>query len=408
MNDLITVDNIRLKTLDERNHKGFLKIFSNKYILKNINTDFISQNMKCSSLKDCKTLYKNILSLENYFGYVVFQNNNVVGYIDGIIDNDKAYIRLNILKEYLNERVLSKVFKIISNNLFDKTNVANVYLKYSPDYKQALKKSEFILLKSKLFSAEDYFVLVRGIREKLYTIDDLYTKEFSESKRVACGTIFKDTFLPDKYLNNYISLNKTYLSDDIKWYYSEALREKLDFVAFKALDYKESSFSFIRGYEHDRLSHYLADYNTINKIVSKKNVVIKEVSKDIDDDFIRVMYVESKACGEGYAKRNSKRMYDVILNDNCKVKYYFLYKDNVVIGYISAFICGDYLKLEDFKISNKYRCMGYGKTLLKGVCKKYNAKYIYLLCESNSQSVSFYKHLGFKNVSNIHMIRKIF
>ena len=67
MLDVIGVDNISLRLLDERNHKGFLKIFSNKAILKNVNYDFINIDMKCASLYDVKRLYNKLKGLNYYF-----------------------------------------------------------------------------------------------------------------------------------------------------------------------------------------------------------------------------------------------------------------------------------------------------------------------------------------------------
>ncbi|MCR5705498.1 MAG: GNAT family N-acetyltransferase [Acholeplasmatales bacterium] len=410
MIDVISVDNISLRLLDDRNHKGFLKIFSNKPILKNINCDFINVDMKCTSLKDVKRLYNDLKRIKYYYGYMIYVSGHIVGYLDGIIENSKAYLRMNILPNSITHNLLSTIFEALYNNLFTALNVELVYLRYHKIFGDVIKKYPFILVREKLFGREDYFVLKRDLVKRLFAIDDLYTAEYAESKKVACGTLYEDSLNPLKYATTYLSLNKHYTKDDIKWYYDDAIKNKRGFVQYNVMGpIKDSMFSFIDGYEDERCLYYVSDSKVLDNIhIKASDYRVEEITPRLADDFLRVIYVESKRFGEGYAKANAKRLYDVILNPECRIKYYFIYKDNIPFGYISAYLDGDILKLEDFIISKNFRGKGYGMALLKEAALKHKSKLIYVVTLAEDDAKDIYNHMGFKCVGECHMVRKIF
>ena len=410
MLDVIGVDNISLRLLDERNHKGFLKIFSNKTVLKNINYDFINIDMKCASLYDVKRLYNKLKDLNYYFGYMIYLSGHIIGYIDGIIDSSKAYLRMSILPDFINHNMLSTIFEALNTYLFKELNVSYVYLKHNKIFGDIIKKYPFILVREKMFSNDYYFVLIRGLVDRLFAIDNNYENEYAEKKNILCGTMYYDDKNPLKYSTTYLALNPHYTKDDIRWYYDDRVKNKKGFVQYNFVGKtKESMFSFIDDYEDERCLYYVGFSKVLDNISIKVNDYrIEMVTSNIADDFLRVMYVESKRFGEAYGRENAKRQYDVILNEECKIKYYFIYKDNIPIGYLSAYLDGDILKLEDFIISKSYRGMGYGMALFKEVAKKYKSKLIYVVTSACDDAKDIYAHIGLKCVGECHMLRKIF
>ncbi len=410
MNEIINLDNISLHLLNERNHKGFLKLFSNKFILKNINYDFIKINMKCMSLSYVKKLYNNLKELDDYFGYVIYLNNKIIGYMDGVIDLKNAYLRLSILPDYLVQNIMDILYKIITRSLFEALNVDVIYFRYNEIYNSFIKKNPFILKREKVFGREDYFLLIKDFLKKLYILDDMYESEYSASKKVLGGIIYSDVENPLKYMSNYFSLNEKYSQNDLKSYYDYCIKNNMEFAEFKVMgNFNENLFSFMGEYEDDRILYYAADSRVYKNIKNNNDdIVLTKIGKLHADDFIRVIYLESKKFGEAYAKKNSKRLYDVILNPKCKIKYYFVYKDDIPIAYISAYMHEGILKLEDFVVSPKYRGMGYGKALFRYVIKKYHSKFCYVVVEEDSEAKKIYEHFGFKLVGDGHLVRKIF
>lgn len=404
MSKEIVVDNLSFKLIDDRNHFGLLKIFSNKNVIKYLNNDFISINMKVKNLENVKNLYKALTKLKEYFGYFVFYHNKIVAYIDGIRRGKNSFVRLNFIQADNLDYILDQCFKFIELN----EEADACFIKHNKILTEALRKSKFLRHKRRVFFSDEYFVLYKNILKRLIEVDNAYTAEFSKYKKVVGGIAFYDDKFKDKHMNNYLMLDNYYTADDLKWYYHECKKNYLGFSSYKGINtFNESMFSFLAPYEHENIV-YLCAEGDISEYLENKHpaAIIKAISEDTADDFIRVMYLESKSYGEDFAKRNAARYYDVVVNGNGNIKYYFIYIDNMAVGFVSA-ICKDrILKLEDFYISPQYQRMGYGETLFRYVIQRYDYRLIYVVALKNSSVVEMYKKWGLKLIGEGFIIRK--
>ncbi|MGM9971657.1 MAG: GNAT family N-acetyltransferase [Anaeroplasmataceae bacterium] len=242
----------------------------------------------------------------------------------------------------------------------------------------------------------------------LNNIDNKYVSEFSKVIKVLNYEIYHDNNLENKYFHNYIYL-PSYTLDDIKWYYNYSKKNKYPAcVYFIKEGFNIIDFSFFKDVEVVKLLYMYASINIKNNLKYKKDVLLKQVDKSIEDDFIGVLYMDNRIFGDDYSMKNALRYKNVIIDNNSKIKYYFMYDNSVVIGYISVLADNDIIKIEDFSILKPYRKQGYGETLFKYILELYkNYKYVYLVADYDDTPKNMYKKWGFKELSNSYLVRVI-
>ena len=237
---------------------------------------------------------------------------------------------------------------------------------------------------------------------QLNIIDNLYTLNFSTKEKFGRNEIYKDKYMKLNYVTNYVMINDV---TNIKQIY-ELYKDNNSFIEFKIIGDKSNSFDFISDKEIYRINYFVADKSIINNIEIKEDINLVLIDENHKDEFVSIIFSNSLCFGESYAKANLKRMYDVLFNKESDIKYYFMYKNNTVIGYGSGFIKDRILKIEDINISDKYKNMGYGKTIIKEIAKYYDWDILYTV--SLDESADFYKKIGFCLKGHGYLIRKIF
>lgn len=269
-------------------------------------------------------------------------------------------------------------------------------------------KNDFIKIKysdkSELlnfFKSGDYNLYIPSIF--FNKLDNLYVEEFASKLVIDNYIIYHDYKQSDKKMHNYIYLEE-YSKKDIDWYYNYALKNKYETICYFIKDYLDT-LDF-NEYDVDILNigYFASDINELNIIPNVQANVVKMTNEN-EIDFFIVMYLECLKYGDNYAKINANRYKEVILNNDSKIAYYFVYKGNKPIGFLSVLEYEDIIKIEDFCILKLYRNQGYGKTLFKEVIDIYkNKKYVYLAADLDDTVISMYENWGFKKIGKSYFV----
>lgn len=241
----------------------------------------------------------------------------------------------------------------------------------------------------------------------LSMIHNLYVGEFSNSINTLKGIIYHDDKLPNKYIHNYYYLHDEYSIIDIKWYEEYALKNKYSVCEYY-FDNKYDELMFAdKKIDVMYLLHMIAPINIKNNLKCKKKITLVEMSKNTEDDFLGVMYLENRVFGDEYSKKNAIRYYEVVIdNDNPKIKYYYAYHGSIVVGFISVMVVDNILKVEDFCVLKLYQHQGYGESIFKHILEEYNyCDFISLVAEGDDTPCEMYYKWGFKKFGESYLVR---
>lgn len=303
---------------------------------------------------------------------IIIKNIKEAGSIDYNYKENEVNITINLAKRFINKENIEVVINYLGNYFVNKT------IKILDN-----NKSFFTILPSLGFFKDD------GYYTKLYynlsKIDNEFTSAFSITKTFFDDEEYIDLGLKDKYYHNFLysdnidNINKYVLSRYEKGY------EFANIYTNKKIDF---DFNFINENNYDHLIHFVGSKKEVLNNYIKKDIDIKKVTKENSDLFLSFLYLENKRFGDDYSKRNAIRYTEVVLDG--KLDYYLAMKDGIIIGYLSAFLYKDIVKLEDFYILKSYRENGYGSYLFKSVLRKYDVDYVYVLAEKESEASKIY------------------
>lgn len=274
-------------------------------------------------------------------------------------------------------------YKFIINYLLD-----NFKYQYVKIYNNS-KVLERYLNTTKAILVNDYFYF---LNINFIDIDNYYISSFSKTIDYLNSKEFINFDNPEKLYQNYLYLKDT---NDLDSYILTKDRKRAKFANIlceNKLDIKKYDFISETDYEH-RVCYVGFKDDIINNI-KDIDIKVEKVDSNNIDMFSAALYLENKKYGEEYSKINAICYQNRILEG--KLNYYIIIKDRNIIGYLSAKLYDDILKLEDFYIVKKYRCNGYGSYLFKSVAKLYDAKFLYVLTLDDEPVLSLYKKYGMK------------
>ena len=347
-------------------------------------------------------MLNEILTNKLMKAYVFLDNNNILGYISISFDGITLEI-LNFCVDKLNQHkgIGKKLLNYAIINSY-KEGCKNVILDVRKDNINAIKLYESFGFKL-IHIRKDYYkdlcdALIYEL--KLNDYNEVIDKElFLSTKSLETDDYIKyyDDYQYDKYYHNFYKLKNL---------------DKLDIIIeenknkpFLCFEY-DKDFNLKEFDEKDINIVMISFINALN-IKTNYNGVIYIVDKNNIDDVSKFLYNDSLRYGEEYSKKNTKRILDLILNNNA---YGFIIKDdNQIVGFIIAYIEKDICDLEDFFILDNYQRKGYGSNLFKyalDFCKNKGCNLVSLVADFEDTPKNMYEKWGLIEIEKTYFLRK--
>lgn len=238
----------------------------------------------------------------------------------------------------------------------------------------------------------------------LYNTDKLYTLLFSSERKRKSGSIYFDSNFLFRYTTNHFFLSSFY-QGEVNEYHIECAKLNLVDSAYWTYD-KDivEKLSYMKSKKEIELSHMVCAYESLNLVPKVKKEVYKAKDDDKVSDLALLMYQSYYSFGNDFSSSYVERILEVLEKD--KLDYYALYDEGECVGYVSAFLNGDILKLEDFYIVPKCRNKGMATALIKEVISRYSFKYAYIISNIKNEAKMIYEHWGFNEVFRSYLIIK--
>ena len=345
LNDILTNDIMKAYVYVDNKVLGYISVSFDGYTLEILNF-CVDKNMQG------KSIGKKLL---NYAIINAYKNGAKNVILDVRKDNLKA---ISLYESF--------GFKLIHTrkNYYKDTCDALVYELKLNDYNLVIDKK--LLLSSKFIENEDYI--------KYY-----------------------DDYQFDKYYHNFYKLKNLDKIDEI-------IKENND-KPFLCFEY-DKDFN-IEGFNEKDINIVMTSFIKSLNIRTNNNGIINIVDKNNIEDVSKFLYNDSLKYGDEYSKKNTKRMIDLILNNNA---YGFIINDNdKIIGFIVAYIENDICDLEDFFVLDDYQRKGYGSNLFKyalDFCKNKGCNLVTLVADDLDTPKEMYKKWGLIEIEKTYFIRR--
>ena len=237
---------------------------------------------------------------------------------------------------------------------------------------------------------------------KMIDLEQVYAKQFCESKEDEDTISFWDNHIPDMYTHNFTLLKK---------------KVDLNEILIKEINERRGrGFNFlILGMYHpvdEKILNSLPikptvsiyDYMFIetDKYVNLKGNEACEVKKadtlEVLEDGISVDILTNQAgMGNDFATRRIARKAQIYKQPESAVDLYVCYHNNIPIGNCELMVHNGMAKIEDFDILEAYQKKGFGTAVLRHLLEQAAAKtdIAYLITDQADTAKDMYKKCGF-------------